>query len=112
MSVMAIPDGGLHLESSEMSESLPMQAFGITLNDLVIEDLISCIQSGKQIELHLGNSPVSCTPLGLCFAPLSLLRHCSFLCLRISRLALGRSAICIQNLSRKGACIEAATAYP
>lgn len=57
MSVMAIPDGGLHLESSEMSESLPMQAFGITLNDLVIEDLISCIQSGKQIELHLGNSP-------------------------------------------------------
>lgn len=59
MSVLAVPDGGLHLESSETSEFLPMQAFGITLNDSVIEDMINCVQSGKQIQLLLGNNPVS-----------------------------------------------------
>jgi hypothetical protein len=38
-----------------------MQAFGITLNDNVIEDLINCVQNGKEIELFLGNNPVSAT---------------------------------------------------
>lgn len=60
MSVLAVPDGGLHLASSDTSESLPMQAFGITLNDSLIEDMINCVQSGKQIELFLGSNPVSC----------------------------------------------------
>ncbi|ETS74785.1 hypothetical protein PFICI_13269 [Pestalotiopsis fici W106-1] len=57
MSPMTIPDGGLHLESSESSDSLPMQAFGVTLNDSLIEDLINCVQKGTQIELFLGSNP-------------------------------------------------------
>lgn len=58
--MLALPDGGLHLESSYSSD-LPLQAFGITLNDSVIEDMIKCFQNGERIELHLGNSPVSST---------------------------------------------------
>ncbi|KAF7541270.1 hypothetical protein G7054_g776 [Neopestalotiopsis clavispora] len=57
MSPMTVPDGGLHLESSEPSDSLPMQAFGVTLNDSLIEDLINCVQKGSQIELFLGSTP-------------------------------------------------------
>ncbi|KAH8195167.1 hypothetical protein TruAng_010673 [Truncatella angustata] len=57
MSVLAVPDGGFHLEGSEASEFLPMQAFGIALSDSVIEDMINCVQNGSQIELFLGNNP-------------------------------------------------------
>jgi hypothetical protein len=56
--MLAIPDSGLLLESSD-SRDLPLQAFGITLNDSVIEDMIRCVQNGQGIELHLGNGPVS-----------------------------------------------------
>ncbi|KAI1501166.1 hypothetical protein F5X99DRAFT_210431 [Biscogniauxia marginata] len=58
MSVLAIPDAGLQLDSSSSSRDfLPMQAFGITLNDSVIEDMIKCFQKGKDIELTLGSNP-------------------------------------------------------
>ncbi|KAI1844789.1 hypothetical protein JX265_011326 [Neoarthrinium moseri] len=57
MSVLAVPDGGLHLGSSDASELLPMQAFGLALNDGVIEDMIRCVQNGQKIELFLGSNP-------------------------------------------------------
>ncbi|KAI2468726.1 hypothetical protein F4781DRAFT_397171 [Annulohypoxylon bovei var. microspora] len=58
MSALAVPDTGLLLESSaNSSDYLPLQAFGITLNDSVIEDMIKCVQGGQEIELTLGNTP-------------------------------------------------------
>ncbi|KAI1334379.1 hypothetical protein F5Y15DRAFT_291413 [Xylariaceae sp. FL0016] len=58
MSVLAVPDAGLQLDSSARSaDFLPMQAFGITLDDSVIEDMIKCVQKGQDIELTLGNNP-------------------------------------------------------
>ena len=60
MPTLTIPDNGLHLESSPKSrDSLPLQAFGLTLSDNVIEDMIKCVQNGDQIELSLGTNPVS-----------------------------------------------------
>ncbi|KAI8956521.1 hypothetical protein F5Y11DRAFT_342753 [Daldinia sp. FL1419] len=58
MAALAIPNAGLLLESSAASsEFLPLQAFGITLNDSVIEDMIKCVQEGQEIELTLGSNP-------------------------------------------------------
>ncbi|XXH03040.1 Dynein light chain [Hypoxylon texense] len=58
MSAITVPDAGLLLESSaNSSDYLPMQAFGITLSDSVIEDMIKCVQDGQEIELTLGSSP-------------------------------------------------------
>lgn len=58
--MLAIPDSGLQLESSAKSSNfLPLQAFGISLDDNVIEDMIKCVRDGDQIELSLGNNPVS-----------------------------------------------------
>ncbi|RYO97234.1 hypothetical protein DL765_011282 [Monosporascus sp. GIB2] len=58
MSVLTIPNNGLQLESSAKSSNfLPLQAFGITLDDNVIEDMIKRVQNGDQIELSLGNDP-------------------------------------------------------
>ncbi|KAI1801196.1 hypothetical protein F4811DRAFT_574360 [Daldinia bambusicola] len=58
MAALAIPDAGLLLESSPTSSDyLPLQAFGITLNDSVIEDMIKCVQGGQEIELTLGSNP-------------------------------------------------------
>ncbi|KAI1642963.1 hypothetical protein F4815DRAFT_480952 [Daldinia loculata] len=58
MPALAIPDAGLLLESSATSnEYLPLQAFGITLNDSVIEDMIKCVQGGQEVELTLGSNP-------------------------------------------------------
>ncbi|KAI1761784.1 hypothetical protein GGR53DRAFT_456747 [Hypoxylon sp. FL1150] len=58
MSAITVPDAGLLLESSaNSSDYLPMQAFGITLSDNVIEDMIKCVQDGQEIELTLGSSP-------------------------------------------------------
>lgn len=60
MSILAVPESGLQLESSTKSSNfLPLQAFNIALNDSVIEDMIKCVQNGDQIELALGNNPVS-----------------------------------------------------
>ncbi|KAI0009422.1 hypothetical protein F4779DRAFT_370847 [Xylariaceae sp. FL0662B] len=58
MSALTIPDGGLLLESSAKGKStLPMQAFGIALDDSTIEDMIKCVQKGQEIELTLGSNP-------------------------------------------------------
>ncbi|KAI0426883.1 hypothetical protein F5Y09DRAFT_333805 [Xylaria sp. FL1042] len=58
MSALKIPDAGLQLGSSPGSRDfLPMQAFGITLNNSMIEDMIKCVQSGQNVELTLGSSP-------------------------------------------------------
>lgn len=60
MSMLTVPEGGLQLESSAKSSNfLPLQAFGLTLDDNAIEDMIKCVQNGDQIELSLGNNPVS-----------------------------------------------------
>ncbi|KAH8682185.1 hypothetical protein BX600DRAFT_505796 [Xylariales sp. PMI_506] len=57
MSILGVPENGLLLECSESNDYLPAQAFGITLNDSVIEDMIRCVQNGQEIELFLGNNP-------------------------------------------------------
>lgn len=58
MTTLTIPDAGLHLESSaKMANALPLQAFGITLSDSMIEDMIRCVQDGEEIELVLGSEP-------------------------------------------------------
>lgn len=64
--VVRIPETGLQLESSVKSaDTLPLQAFAITLSDNVIEDLIRCVQNEEEIKLSLGNVPVSakCLPV-------------------------------------------------
>ncbi|KAH8157971.1 hypothetical protein CIB48_g10275 [Xylaria polymorpha] len=58
MAALKIADAGLQLESSPSSrDALPLQAFGITLNDSMIEDMIRCVQGGQNVELTLGNTP-------------------------------------------------------
>ncbi|GAP84317.1 putative com1 regulatory protein [Rosellinia necatrix] len=58
MATLRIPDAGLLLESSPRSkDSLPLQAFGIVLDNSMIEDMIRSVQSGQHVELTLGNSP-------------------------------------------------------
>lgn len=58
--VLNISDGGVLLESSaKATAELPAQAFALTLSGSVIEDMIACIQSGGDIRLALGSSPVS-----------------------------------------------------
>ncbi|KAI2638502.1 hypothetical protein GGS21DRAFT_508533 [Xylaria nigripes] len=58
MAALMVPDSGLQLESSPSSKNfLPMQAFGIILDDSMIEDMIRCVQSGQDVELTLGSSP-------------------------------------------------------
>lgn len=58
--VLSIPDTGLHLESSaKTADTLPLQAFALTLSDNVIEDLIQRVQNGGDVKLSLGNVPVS-----------------------------------------------------
>ncbi len=57
--VLKIPEAGLQLESSAKAmAALPAQAFAITLSDSVIDDLLECAQSGQEITLSLGSSPV------------------------------------------------------
>ncbi len=55
-----IPDAGLLLESCEAAMAdLPTQAFAITLDDDVVEDLLASMDNGDGITLSLGSSPVS-----------------------------------------------------
>jgi hypothetical protein len=64
--VLQIPATGLQLESTGSSSKLPQQAFAITLDDSVIENMIQCVQNGKNIQLSLGSSPVSITAAKRC----------------------------------------------
>ncbi|KAK3983832.1 hypothetical protein QBC44DRAFT_254246 [Cladorrhinum sp. PSN332] len=53
-----IADGGLALDgSAKAMAGLPMQAFGITLSDDQLEELIAITQNGGSIELSLGSDP-------------------------------------------------------
>lgn len=71
MAALRIPDAGLLLESFPGSrDSLPMQAFGIILNDSMIEDMIRSVRGGQDVELTLGNTPVSLTFLGIFYSRL------------------------------------------
>ncbi|KAI1324827.1 hypothetical protein F5Y16DRAFT_288864 [Xylariaceae sp. FL0255] len=58
MTFLEIPASGLQLDGPPSSRNiLPMQAFGITLNDSMIEDMIRCVQKGQDVEIALGNKP-------------------------------------------------------
>lgn len=60
MNSLKVPEGGLQLEGSAGKDaSLPSQAFALTLSDVVIEDMIKCVQNGDGIQLSLGANPVS-----------------------------------------------------
>jgi len=60
MAPLRVPDDGLLLigEAGE-SPSFPTQAFAVTLDDDVIEDLIRCFENDDEIQLSLGSNPVS-----------------------------------------------------
>ncbi|KAI0473968.1 hypothetical protein GGR56DRAFT_649828 [Xylariaceae sp. FL0804] len=58
MPAVPVPDAGLQLSSPTASKNLlPLQAFGLTLNDNVIEDMIRCVRKGQELELTLGSNP-------------------------------------------------------
>lgn len=61
--VLKVPDAGLALEgSAKAMAALPSQAFAVTLNDKLLEDMIACVQNGQEIQLSLGDAPVSFAP--------------------------------------------------
>ncbi|WQF87195.1 Putative winged helix DNA-binding domain superfamily [Colletotrichum destructivum] len=59
MPSLKVPETGLILESSAASGNpVPPQAFTINLSDNVLEDMIKCVQSGEDLQLALGSSPM------------------------------------------------------
>lgn len=61
MPELNVPASGLLLEGANSGSlaDLPPQTFFLTLGSSVIEDLISCVQNGGDLELALGSNPVS-----------------------------------------------------
>ena len=63
MPSLVIPESGLSLGSSQMPPSKLGPAgpavLGLTLTDGVIEEMIKCVQNQKDIQLCLGDRPVS-----------------------------------------------------
>ncbi|KAE9368672.1 hypothetical protein N431DRAFT_547608 [Stipitochalara longipes BDJ] len=61
MPSLVIPPPGLSLGSFPVPPSKPSSAFpdvfGLTLTDVVIEEMIKCVQNGKPIQLSLGEHP-------------------------------------------------------
>ncbi|KAI1811774.1 hypothetical protein GGS20DRAFT_592568 [Poronia punctata] len=58
MSILKIPSSGLELGSSSSSSGiLPMQAFGIILDNDVLEEMIRSVGGGQDVELILGSTP-------------------------------------------------------
>ncbi|RGP70318.1 hypothetical protein FLONG3_7496 [Fusarium longipes] len=58
MNSLKVPESGLQLEGSTGKDaSLPTQAFALTLSDVLIEDMIKCVQNGDGIQLSLGTNP-------------------------------------------------------
>lgn len=58
--VLNISESGVLLDgSAKAMAGLPAQAFAISLSGSVIEDMISCVQNGGDIQLALGSNPVS-----------------------------------------------------
>jgi RNA polymerase II elongation factor ELL len=47
--------------SADSVAELPQQAFALTLSDDVIEDMIESVRNGQEIQLSLGDTPVSLT---------------------------------------------------
>ncbi|KAL3422125.1 hypothetical protein PVAG01_06281 [Phlyctema vagabunda] len=59
MPSLTIPESGLELstERESSAKATPMAAFGLTLSDSMIEDMIRCVQENKPIQLSLGDCP-------------------------------------------------------
>ncbi|KAH7197216.1 uncharacterized protein B0J16DRAFT_15778 [Fusarium flagelliforme] len=58
MNSLKVPESGIQLEGSNGKDaSLPSQAFALTLSDVLIEDMIKCVQNGDGIQLSLGANP-------------------------------------------------------
>ncbi|CEI64603.1 hypothetical protein FVEN_g11629 [Fusarium venenatum] len=58
MNSLKVPESGLQLEGSTGKDaSLPSQAFALTLSDVLIEDMIKCVQNGDGVQLSLGANP-------------------------------------------------------
>ncbi|KAK0118047.1 hypothetical protein ONS95_012357 [Cadophora gregata] len=61
MPSLVIPESGLTLHSSQGSPSKagssPPDVFGLTLTDSVIEEMIRCVQNGKELQLSFGEQP-------------------------------------------------------
>lgn len=60
MNTLKIPDGGLLLAGSPGEDSsLPAQAFTLTLDPKIIQDMVRAAKSNENLHLDLGKSPVS-----------------------------------------------------
>ena len=63
MPSLVIPESGLSLGSPQMTPFKPGSALpavvGLSLTDGMIEEMIKCVQNGKEIQLSLGDRPVS-----------------------------------------------------
>jgi RNA polymerase II elongation factor ELL len=62
MPILQIPQSGLSLDSSggpTRPDFAPVDIFGLSLSDNVIEDMIKCVRSRKSVQLSLGKDPVS-----------------------------------------------------
>jgi RNA polymerase II elongation factor ELL len=57
--VFKMPDTLVLSSSANAMAELPQQAFALTLSDDMIEDMIACVQKGQEIQLSLGDTPVS-----------------------------------------------------
>lgn len=59
MTSLKIADAGWVLRSSSGDDgSLPLQAFGLTLDSGIVEDMIRAVQNSESVQLSLGKSPV------------------------------------------------------
>jgi hypothetical protein len=60
MNSLRIRDDGVLLQGppGKNAGPLPAQAFTLSLNDSVIENMIKCYQDGQELSLALGASPV------------------------------------------------------
>ncbi len=59
--VLAVPENMQLLlgGSAETMAELPQQAFALNLSDDVLEGMIESVRSGQEIQLSLGDTPVS-----------------------------------------------------
>lgn len=62
MMALEIPEAGLRLQrpsSLAANTTAHPPAFALNLNNAVIEEMIECFKKGKEIQLCLGDNPVS-----------------------------------------------------
>jgi RNA polymerase II elongation factor ELL len=74
MPTLDIPKSGLSFESvsETSSKSATQDIIGLTLTDDLIEEMIQCVQNGKQISLSLGPRPVRIFFLGFVVVEVSI----------------------------------------